>query len=68
MKFFLVMKTPDAAYAAIEDLRDVSLVSLKDKETAEQMLASILEHGEYLTVQCDTKDKSFRILDEKHWN
>ena len=61
MIFNLGMKTPDAADSVLSTM-NLDNASGDDIETAKEMLSSILEYGEYLTVQCDTKDKSFRVL------
>ncbi len=62
MIFNLTMKTPDAADCILENLKASSFCSPEEREKAKEMLSSVLEYGEYLTVQCDTKDESFRVL------
>ena len=61
MIFNLVMKTPDAAECVLENLV-APYCTPEEKDKAKQMLSSILEYGEFLTVQCDTKDESFREM------
>ncbi len=68
MIFNLLMKTPDADEAALSGL--VGHETPKDLTKAKEMLASVLEYGEYLTVQCDTKKETFTVLkkDPTRWN
>ncbi len=69
MIFNLTMKTPDAAECALDEL-DGSYTNASELDKAKEMLASVLEYGEYLTVQVDTKKETFTVLkkDKTRWN
>lgn len=69
MIFNLVMKSPDAAECVLKTLESPHCTTA-DKDKAEQMLTSILEYGEYLTVQVDTKKETCTVLkiDKTRWN
>ncbi len=66
---YLVMKTPDAADAVLENLNE-PYCGPKEKAKAKQMMSSVLEYGAYLTVMIDTKKETLTVRkkDGTYWN